>query len=692
MKSPPSSRRVPPLSILPLLVAILVQSPSPAADLIREGEARCVVVTAEVPSPAAKEGAKLLASQLERISGAKVAVVAETALEDLTVSEDGTVSARHGALEPETFLLVGESRLAARLGVSAEGLERGAMRLRTVGNALVLLGADAKTPADPHGSRHAVVTFLEEVAGMRYLWPGELGLVTPRHRTLALPALDRTFTPRITQRKVRWSRRNDRIDLGLAYLGLTPEDYDARFAAAIGKDAGLPSWTEWQRLGGSLGLSGGHSYGQAWEKYHEEHPEWFALQPNGSRDLSQLSPERSRLCKSNLALIEALARDKIAELKKSGARSLSLAPNDGGRATFCVCEDCRKLDPPKARRITLTDYTASPPRKYETAALTDRMVWFWNRLAERIEAEVPDTWFVVYAYSVYKSPPVREKLHPRLAVFFVGVSYESDEARAQARRDWSDWAAMSGKLVWRPNLLLYGRREGVPSVFIHKLAEDLCHFADNGLLGTDFDSIMHHWATEGLNTYALARLLWDPTRKADEILDDYCRSGFGPAAEAVKGFFLRIEAITNEVAAQGLPKLAPYTPSVCAELRERLDEAASLAGGDEVVARRIAFLRSGIQFAEIQARTHAFAAAAKERKPDEAARERFRADMESKFQLMRTLYRDEPLALSMPQIAWGSEGTFRKFGWNGAKSLPTDRWDADEEGRVVPPPDAPPEP
>ncbi|MBL9155566.1 MAG: hypothetical protein JNK37_24020 [Verrucomicrobiales bacterium] len=53
---------------------------------------------------------------------------------------------------------------------------------------------------------------------------------------------------------------------------------------------------------------------------------------------------------------------------------------------------------------------------------------------------------------------------------------------------------------------------------------------------------------------------------------------------------------------------------------------------------------------------------------------------------MRQIFREQPLAVNTPMIAWGSEGIFRKFGWNGAKSLPTDRWDADEEGRVVPPP------
>lgn len=669
---------------LALFTVLLLAPPAGlhAADLIRDGKPLCVVVTADAPSPAAKAGAMLIATQLARGCGSPVPRTGESNLQDVAVSADGVVSARLNTTRPETFLLVGESRLATRLGVTAQGLERGAMRLRTVGNALVLLGADAKTPADPNGSRHAVVTFLEEIVGLRYLWPGELGLVTPRHSTLALPKLDRTFTPRIAQRKIRWPSRNDRLDDGLAYLGFTPEDYDARFARALGKSEGLPDWMDWQRLGGSLELVGGHSFGNAWDKYHREHPEWFALQPNGSRDLSRSTPERARLCKSNLALIDALARDKIEELKKSGAKSISLAPNDGGRATFCVCESCRQLDPPDGRKITLTDFTASPPKDYEAVALTDRMVWFWNRLAERIEAEVPDSRFVVYAYSAYKSPPLREKLHPRLAVFFVGVSYESDQARRQAREDWNRWAAMSGKLVWRPNLLLYGRREGVPSVFIHKLAEDLGDFADHGLLGTDFDSIMHHWATEGLNTYVLARLLWDPAQAVDVILDDYCRAGFGPAAAPVQQWFLRIEAITNDVAARGGAKLAPYTASTCDELHRLLDRADILAAGDETIRRRIAFLRSGISFAKLQARTHAFHDAARNEKPTAAALDQFRADMESKFQLMRRLYRDEPLALNVAMIAWGSEGVFRKFGWNGVKSLPADRWDADEEGRV----------
>ena len=37
-----------------------------------------------------------------------------------------------------------------------------------------------------------------------------------------------------------------------------------------------------------------------------------------------------------------------------------------------------------------------------------------------------------------------------------------------------------------------------------RFAEDFRHLAENGMMGTDFDSCCQHWATEGLNYYVVA--------------------------------------------------------------------------------------------------------------------------------------------------------------------------------------------
>ena len=80
------------------------------------------------------------------------------------------------------YILVGEGNLAKELGATSEGLGAGGIRIKTFGNALVLLGPDEKTPSDPMGTQYAVTTFLDETLGCKYLWLTETGLVGRRQR------------------------------------------------------------------------------------------------------------------------------------------------------------------------------------------------------------------------------------------------------------------------------------------------------------------------------------------------------------------------------------------------------------------------------------------------------------------------------------------------------------------------------
>lgn len=62
-----------------------------------------------------------------------------------------------------------------------------------------------------------------------------------------------------------------------------------------------------------------------------------------------------------------------------------------------------------------------------------------------------------------------------------------------------------------------------------------------------------NWGTQGLNYYVLAKLLWDPHRDVDPIIDDYCRAAYGPGAEAMKEYYRRAEDLANRIAATGKP-------------------------------------------------------------------------------------------------------------------------------------------
>jgi hypothetical protein len=228
-------------------------------------------------------------------------------------------------------------------------------------------------------------------------------------------------------------------------------------------------------------------------------------------------------------------------------------------------------------------------------------------VAEIVAQEFPDRYLGAYAYSAYALPPIYAKLHPNVIIGFVGFSYLNEEARQKARESWLKWSQAAKQLFLRPNLLMAGM--GFPTVYVHRLAEDLRFCAENGMMFTDFDCCYQHWATDGLNYYVLARLLWNPNADVDAIVADYCRAGFGPAADPIREYFRHLEEMTTDLARssayEGRKKnpevLAQhYTDEFLAKCRALLDEADRKAGDDDVVRQRIAFLRKAIRYARIR--------------------------------------------------------------------------------------------
>jgi hypothetical protein len=214
---------------------------------------------------------------------------------------------------------------------------------------------------------------------------------------------------------------------------------------------------------------------------------------------------------------------------------------------------------------------------------------------------------------------MREKVHPNVIIGFVGLSYFNEPRRQEDLRLWRGWSRLAERLYLRPNLLHGG--DAFPAVYVHKLADDLklCH--KTGMTATDFDSLVHHWATQGLNYYVLAKLLWKPEADVDALVDDYCRAGFGPAADEVKAYFEELERLTSDIAeafeatAERVKKaydvkrrvrwyyLAPswYTAERLAGLADRLERAERAAQGEERALARVRFLREGLRYAETRA-------------------------------------------------------------------------------------------
>ncbi|MGD9497801.1 MAG: DUF4838 domain-containing protein [Armatimonadota bacterium] len=564
-----------------VVIAMMLSGQADAdLTLVSDGQAVAAIVTAASPSASTREAVVALQEYVRRISGAELPVATEA---------DAPAGPR---------ILVGASGLTTALGYDPEalGLEQSIVRVH--GSDLVVIGDDQKPGGGAlMGTRHAAYMLLREL-GCRWLWPGELGTVVPARATIAVPDdLSLDWTPRLLKRGLRSAGYNERVQRGLDRLGWSADDFQA-----MHRD--VPVWYAAHRIGGSFAGSYGHAYGDYWERFGAEHPEWFALQPDGTRDQSRAG-DRARLCVSNPELIAQIAAEKIAELQADPALDcVSISPNDGGSTTFCTCPECESWDHPDGPIIEYY-WPDAPNRRKAHVSLSDRYARFYNEIARIVARECPGRYLGAYAYSAYRTVPVAQDLEPNIMIGFVGVTYVNREMYDADMQTFAGWAAKASRIFWRPNLL--GGGMGFPVNFARALARDVARLTDQGLTVTDFDCQYQHWALMGLTYYVLAEMLADPDADPDAIIDDYCAAGFGPAAEHVRAYFDALEAITTRVhedsAYTGRDTshvLAGYfDDETLAELQAHLDAARAAVAGDATILARIDFLQVGIDYARV---------------------------------------------------------------------------------------------
>ena len=448
------------------------------------------------------------------------------------------------------------------------------------------------------GVGHAT-TYVLEALGCRYLWPGEAGKVVPRRTEVTLPEITLDMKPALKIRGVRdygTGAPGSRWYESLSDVGFVPEEFARRRAAAHPDRRGNCVFWRWHGVNDTKSVLGytseeasyrwGHYYGGYPEKYSKTHPEWFALQPDGTRTKASMS--RPTFCMSQAALADETAKNLVAGFKANPRYlALSACLPDGGYFSPCMCEACRRMDPANAPSCKIQFFT--PYRRYdEYVSLTDRTFDFFNRVAAGVVAEMPGKKVCVYAYSNYCQPPVKTVPHPALVILSVAGSYVSPESRDGARKNLAAWSQFGNEFLWRPNALA-GYRTTVIQNFSRPIFEDMELFKVNGLVGTDFDCMDDSWATKGLVYYMLARSFLNPDHlDYDTVYADYLGSGFGPAAGAMREWF------DSLAADMGMPDYIAKLD--VAKYDEILTRAEAAAADRPDVLRRLGIMRTGLAY------------------------------------------------------------------------------------------------
>ncbi len=593
--------------IAAVLIGTIVALPAAAeVRLVEDGQARAVVVTADEPTPTAQYAAKELVRHVEKASGARLAIVAESSV----------------PADMPTRIYVGATDAARRQGINLDNLPREAFVLRSAGGNLFIVGReDDGDPMDTRnpnaGTLFGVYEFLEQTLGVVWLWPGDLGTYVPRVKTIECSAVDRTVSPALAFRELAWGRMRSILGGGKvakedARLGFSPEvarDYAEALSILLRR----------HRMGGmDAKPPTGHAFSGWWQRYGKEHPEWFMLRRDGVRGDPSPTAEHVDICVTNEELQDFIVS------RWDGESVLRLGPVD--RPGRCTCDACRAWDGPQpetvpwfAKMVYETD-----PRAADVfaGATSDRYARFWKVMLEKARKRNPDA--VVSGSFIYENefpaPVTGIELNKNIYAEFVQWQDPHlrwfpmpDEAHAWVKEQWLGWQRTGLRMGYRPNYLHDGYV--MPHFETRQSGEFLKFAYEHGMEGARFDSLTGQWSVHGPRLYMHLRLLNRPDLALDEIRREYF-SAFGPAARSVERYcdYWEDYAVANTMRFvewfgdsrpwmryRSYPRRAhqAFPPEVFGPADALLDEALAAARKDPLpeYAERVEFLQVGLEHA-----------------------------------------------------------------------------------------------
>jgi len=414
----------------------------------------------------------------------------------------------------------------------------------------------------PEGTLFGVYDLLEQL-GVRWYMPGELGRVLPSARTLDIPT-QRTFqAPSFSFRQLQHIQ-----------------------------------WGDWQRrarMGGLVRSTGAHGIppfngGAGRDKLYEEHPEYFAL-INGKR-------QNRQICLSNpnvLKLAIEAARERLR--KDPSLRQLGMGPDDG--SGYCECDGCRALDGGVHDPLCGAE------------SMTDRYIWFINKILEALEPEFPNLQIAMYVYAQHMMPPAKVTPNKRFVAVFAPITLDRirgmDNPMSPDRHilrwvidQWSKYGLNEMYYRGYYNNLACPQ---FPISYVDRVRHETPAFRKAGLTAMRVEVILPSWSIDNPYLYLATRLMWNVDTDVDALLNEFYAKFYGPASAPMKTYYEALDAAFRDTpfcSGGGYVYFPIFTPERRAALRLMLDQAARLAGGqDTLFAQRVQAVRQGFDRMEM---------------------------------------------------------------------------------------------
>ncbi len=554
--------------------------------LVQEGKCKSRIVIPANAKPVVKFAAGELQTFIKQSTGIKIPIVDKP--------QKGFTS-----------IILGFNPLSSSLGTGVE-LPRDGFIIRTAKDKLFIAGRD-----DPHrdpnrtlkegmwdnyyerATLFAVYDFLERFAGCRFFFPGVIGTVVPKRKSLIIPSINIVDAPDFTSRSYT---RNEHWESGPLPPAKHHQRYLNSFRLRFSTDY-IPN------------CHGLNKFAYL-KRFAKSHPEYFALNANGKRMVNPNDKHAGQLCLSS-NIVNEICKDAEAFLsgKPAASRSIStkygpvwiktacksgyfnIMPQDA--FYLCRCEKCQK-------------------HFSRGAQATSEYIWsFFNMVGNYLQTKgIPGT-LTTMAYPPYRKLPtsnIPSNIMVKVAergpwVEHIPAIRDKDDAEIRA------WVKKMGRKVELWNYAnKFGRlaMPGVPSMTPRCIASyykrQKKHIV-GGYMESESDKFIYHY----LNYYVFMKVAWNTSTDIDQLLDDHYRAMFGPARNVMKSIFELFEKNWTRrifgkpyVSPQG-PTTAPaseyqiweviYSPQEINSIKELFNQAEALAAQTPDALARVKYIR-----------------------------------------------------------------------------------------------------
>jgi Domain of unknown function (DUF4838) len=305
------------------------------------------------------------------------------------------------------------------------------------------------------------------------------------------------------------------------------------------------------------------------EQYFDAHPEYFSM-VNGKRMKGYY-----QLCLTNPDVLK-ISIERVREWIKQDPKATIFSVSQNDTDGHCQCDACKAVEA-------------------EEGAPSGVVLRFVNAVADAVVKDHPEVLIDTLAYQWTEKPPKRVRPRPsvriRLAPIGACVAHPLDgcDANKTPLANLLAWANITDQLyIWHYSTNFAHFLQPLPD--LDEIAGTIPLFKKQGVVGIFYEGDMVGGGggeMSELKAYLMAKLMWNPTRDPQAIIDEFVAGVFGPAAPEIKTWLDLVHqpARQSHVHARIYdPPTAPYLTDELLVAGTRLFDEAEAAAKDNPVA------------------------------------------------------------------------------------------------------------